>query len=379
MAKDQIRPRSQPPRRATMATGFCPRCGEPRLGGFQFCRKCGLDFNSPEVRAHVAPLPPQVSPTFWSQPQPTGHSSTKAIETAGGIAWIVSAMFTGYLALVQVGFASSGLGALSGLVNTLSFDATFNGVTAVVTLYFGARLLMDPPRGFLRGSTVWGVLSVAWGAFQIANGATYWAFYGSIVASAAAGILSYVAYSQRIPFEPELELDHDDPVEPELELDDDDPVELELANVTSDWTLPVVVRSYDPGDRGREAYGDEAELFELHDYVVSVVREGEVRTATYRKNAAGGADGPPTIVRIYEGQQQADAVALFEADAADLGSDGFLPIAQSWAAGQRSPAGSLEDASGALTVTYARQTATSAREVPRTPERAEVDPADPLP
>jgi hypothetical protein len=66
-------------------------------------------------------------------------------------------------------------------------------VSALLTAYFGARCLRSPTRGFLGTSTAWGVLNVAWGVYQVANGATYSLFYVIIVASALAGILSFVA------------------------------------------------------------------------------------------------------------------------------------------------------------------------------------------
>jgi uncharacterized Zn finger protein (UPF0148 family) len=77
-------------------------------------------------------------------------------------------------------------------------------------------------------------------------------------------------------------------------LADFDKLRLELANVTNDWTIPVVVRSYDPGDDGHEDYEDEAMLFEEHGYHRSVVQDEAVLTATYRKTARGA--GSPAII-----------------------------------------------------------------------------------
>ena len=57
-------------------------------------------------------------------------------------------------------------------------------------------------------------------------------------------------------------------------------------------------------------------------------------TATDLKDTAEGADSPQVIIRTYRGKQQADAVAWFEADAADLALDGYSPTTQSWAQGQ---------------------------------------------
>jgi hypothetical protein len=47
-----------------------------------------------------------------------------------------------------------------------------------------------------------------------------------------------------------------------------------------------------------------------------------------------GPGGPPTVVRVYHGSQQADAVAAFRRDAENLSLEGYHPVSQSWAAGQ---------------------------------------------
>jgi ribosomal protein L40E len=72
-----------------------------------------------------------------------------------------------------------------------------------------------------------------------------------------------------------------------------DALRLELAKGTNDWKLPVVVRSYDPGDDGHEDYEDEAMLFEEHGYDRSFVQEEAALTATYRKTT--GRVGSPAI------------------------------------------------------------------------------------
>jgi|SRR5450759_2044392 len=85
-----------------------------------------------------------------------------------------------------------------------------------------------------------------------------------------------------------------------------DDLRLELAEASGDWTMPVVVRSYGPGEDYDEDYEDEAMVFrEEHGYDVSVVRGEGSLTATYRKAVAA------TIVRTYSGHQQADALAAF--------------------------------------------------------------------
>ena len=72
-----------------------------------------------------------------------------------------------------------------------------------------------------------------------------------------------------------------------------DALRLELAKGTNDWKLPVVVRSYDPGEDGHEDYEDEAMLFEEHGYDRSFVQEEAALTATYRKTT--GRVGSPAI------------------------------------------------------------------------------------
>lgn len=53
-----------------MAAAFCPRCGEPRLATFQFCRKCGLDFDNPVEGVVASPVPSQPA-TQWVLPSAT--------------------------------------------------------------------------------------------------------------------------------------------------------------------------------------------------------------------------------------------------------------------------------------------------------------------
>jgi hypothetical protein len=125
-----------------------------------------------------------------------------------------------------------------------------------------------------------------------------------------------------------------------LALADLDELRLELAEVTRDWRLSVVVRTYDPNENGQEDYDDEAMLFEEHGYAHSSTREWAgnppewLLTATYTKDIIEGEGGPAIIVRTYQGKQQADAVVLFEADAVNLAVDGYSPTTQSWAQGQ---------------------------------------------
>lgn len=117
---------------------------------------------------------------------------TNVPATLGGIGWIVSALLIGYLALLQLGY--SGFAAQVGVsASDLQSLALWNGITAAVTVYFAVRLLMNPDRGILLTSAGWAALSVVWGVYQVANGATNDAFLGSVVAAGAAGVLSIAA------------------------------------------------------------------------------------------------------------------------------------------------------------------------------------------
>jgi hypothetical protein len=46
------------------------------------------------------------------------------------------------------------------------------------------------------------------------------------------------------------------------------------------------------------------------------------------------ADSPPTIVRVYRGSQQSDAVRIFDKDASELALFGYQPTGQNWEAGR---------------------------------------------
>jgi len=73
-----------------------------------------------------------------------------------------------------------------------------------------------------------------------------------------------------------------------------DELRVELAEVTNDWTIPVVVRTYGPDDDGQEDYEDEAMVFvDEHGYDASVVRGMAALTATYRKGIADPTGSSP--------------------------------------------------------------------------------------
>jgi inner membrane protein involved in colicin E2 resistance len=71
--------------------------------------------------------------------------------------------------------------------------AIANAVSSLLTAFFGARCLRNPTRGFLGTSAAFAVLNVVWGVIQVANGASHWLFYATIVAAALAGVMSFVA------------------------------------------------------------------------------------------------------------------------------------------------------------------------------------------
>jgi hypothetical protein len=192
-----------------MAREFCPQCGNARTGSFRFCRSCGFDFDAtpegtplPAVLTTPAiadePLATQTSPNPLThvapiQPAPTqaGSNATTNVPLLGGIAWIVCAALTGYLAYQQWTFGSATSS------SEMTGTATWNAVAAAVTLYFGARLIASPSRSILDWSAAWAVLSVIGGLVQIVLlDVVGDVFVLSVIAAAIAGVLSYVGRQQ---------------------------------------------------------------------------------------------------------------------------------------------------------------------------------------
>jgi hypothetical protein len=170
-------------------TERCPRCGQPLLGGYRFCRACGLDVGGSPMAAMPPAQVPAYSPItapLVGTPQPTN-----VLAVIGGVAWIISAALTGYLALLQFGFVGTILD--GGSLQTLAIS---NGVAAALTVYFGIRCVMNPTRGFLSTMVAWGVLDVSWGLYQISGGVTHWAYLGAVVASGVAGLVCLAARAQ---------------------------------------------------------------------------------------------------------------------------------------------------------------------------------------
>jgi len=108
-----------------------------------------------------------------------------------GLAWIAVALVGGYLAYLQWTFSPYAGGSEA----SLQSFALINAVAAVVTLIFGALLLVGPTRGRLTGSIVWGALSVAGGVLQMAGGATHWTIFLATAGAAVAAVLAWAARS----------------------------------------------------------------------------------------------------------------------------------------------------------------------------------------
>jgi hypothetical protein len=168
---------------------FCSACGSPRADGARFCPSCGRPFDSvgPTVQAAGNAAVGLAPPAFVVR-------STSSTAQYAGVAWLITAAITGYLAFEQWTLATALGVAASG--RELMAVAALNGVSALITAYFGARCLQGPRKGQLGNAAVWGLLSVSFGVYQVAQGASYGVFLLSIVAAGVAGILSFVARDQ---------------------------------------------------------------------------------------------------------------------------------------------------------------------------------------
>lgn len=110
-------------------------------------------------------------------------------------------------------------------------------------------------------------------------------------------------------------------------------LERELSAATDNWTTQTVARHYRPGEDGDDDHADEVLLFNAHGYG-DTGPLGLANRAVFVRRSSPRAIAPATIVRAYRGKQQADAVAWFEEDAAELAPSGYVPTSQSWAPGQ---------------------------------------------
>lgn len=169
------------------SAAFCPQCGAKRLGNYRFCTTCKFDYDAmaggqaPATHAAPAPAP---SPTAAS---PSGSSPVVLL---AGVSWIACAALTGYLAILQLSYAGSFVDD-----GTLTEAAIWNGGAAALTLFFGAKLLTSPSRGFLGTSVAVAALVLVWNIYSVLNGVTHWAYIGATVAALAAGVLSFAARS----------------------------------------------------------------------------------------------------------------------------------------------------------------------------------------
>ena len=106
---------------------------------------------------------------------------------------------------------------------------------------------------------------------------------------------------------------------------------VELAQATQQWTLSQLLGKFDATRAGLGEIGDTEAVMREHGYAPgSPVHDEQGRTIITYTRAANH----PTIVRVYRGMQQADAITAFQADATELAKHGYTPSTQSWAQGQ---------------------------------------------
>jgi hypothetical protein len=180
---------------------FCPKCGTPRTGTFRFCRTCGLDFDALPAAPTVVPQPPAAPMTGTAHiAAPISVTSPAATPTSGTdpatyrllamLAWLLSALFIGWLALVQLGYAGTILDN-----GSLALLGGWNLVMAALMVFGVVRLHRSTRRASYRTSTIWAIVIVVIQGFQIATGATHFAYIAATVAAAGAGVLCWLAYT----------------------------------------------------------------------------------------------------------------------------------------------------------------------------------------
>lgn len=161
------------------AQGYCPSCGAVRPPGAAFCASCGRRFETDSPT--ISPQAVAGSPATLSTPAAASSASPALM---AGVAWIVAAALTGYLAYQQWSIGSF-LGS-----SDLQTTAAWNAFACVVTLYFAAKLITAPSRKLLDRSAAWAVLSVLLGLVQITVAGDIFAL--AIIATGVAGVLSWV-------------------------------------------------------------------------------------------------------------------------------------------------------------------------------------------
>jgi len=178
---DQLKPKRGPGDR------YCPSCGAERPSGARFCASCGRSFGP--TTSDVTPPTPAVAP---AEPE-----TDRTALTIAGVSWLIAAALTGYLALEQ--FQLVNVARLLGYdTSQLTGTAAINAIAAVVTVFFGIRLLLRPSASILGWSIVWSIIDIVGGAYQASQGIGDAAFLGSIIAAGVAGIASFVA-RQELP------------------------------------------------------------------------------------------------------------------------------------------------------------------------------------
>lgn len=153
----------------------------------------------------------------WIEAQRPRDPARGPIALLAGLAWIVSGALMGYLALPSF------------LANTGNLGAIGNVLIAFISLYIGGRIALlqvgftgiadatarqaaqravwngmlaatsavGVPTDILAASVLWGILSVPWQGYQIAQGLTNPAYVGAALAAALGLFLSLVARAQR--------------------------------------------------------------------------------------------------------------------------------------------------------------------------------------
>lgn len=148
----------------------CAQCGAARPDGAAFCPSCGRPYGGDEI-----------VPVAWRGTN---------LATAAGVAWLVSAAFTGYFAYQQWtlyrAFEAAGQDA-----GDWGAIAAWNAFSCLITLYFGTRILLRPGRSLLTWSVVWAAITVVGGVAQFGSDVGD-VFAVAVITAGVAGVLSYV-------------------------------------------------------------------------------------------------------------------------------------------------------------------------------------------
>ncbi len=149
---------------------FCAQCGAVRLAEASFCPSCGR----PYAGARAAPDAP----------------SGTNIATAAGVVWLISAVVTAFVGYQRWTLAQA-LEAAGLSAGDWRAIAAWNAAACLITLAFGARILLRPGRRVLALSVLWAVVMVVGGVAQFASDIGP-ALVVSVVTAGVAGVLSFV-------------------------------------------------------------------------------------------------------------------------------------------------------------------------------------------